>query len=179
MVTWTDEPGWSHPRRPPTEERRLRGSALAQLVVLEHPAADDHPLDVGGTLPDQQHRRLPVEPLDLVLLGEAVASMDPEGVLDDLRAVLAGEVLRHPGLEVVALAGVLDPRGPDHHLVGGLDLGRHLGQPEQHRLVLGDLLAEGLPLLGVGDAELEGPVGHPAARAATLTRPTSTPSIIW
>src|SRR4029450_4823631 len=82
-----------------------RGSA--QLVVLEKPAADDHPLDVGGALADQQHRRLAVEPLDLVLLGEAVAAVDPEGVLDDLGAVLRGEVLGHAGLEVVALAGVL------------------------------------------------------------------------
>ena len=38
----------------------------------------------------------------------------------------------------------------------GLDLGGHLREAEQDRLVLGDLLAEGLALLGVGDAELEG-----------------------
>ena len=43
-----------------------------------------------------------------------------------------------------------------------LDLGRHVSEPEQHRLVLGDLLAEGLPLLGVVDAELEGSLGEPA-----------------
>jgi len=35
-----------------------------------------------------------------------------------------------------------------------LDLRRHLGQPEQDCLVVGDLLAEGLALLGVGDTEL-------------------------
>ena len=39
----------------------------------------------------------------------------------------------------------------------------HLGQPEQHRLVLGDLLAERLPLLGIGDTELERPQGDAAA----------------
>jgi hypothetical protein len=63
--------------------------------------------------------------------------------------------------------------------VRGLDLGGHLGEPEQDRLVLGDRLAEGLALLGVGDAQLERPLAMPQARAATLTRPTSTPSIIW
>ena len=42
-----------------------------------------------------------VEALDLVLLGVAVAAVDAEGVLDDLLAVLAGEVLGHAGLEVV------------------------------------------------------------------------------
>jgi hypothetical protein len=51
----------------------------------------------------------------------------------------------------------LSLRGLDHHLVAGLDLGRHVGQAEEDALVLGDLLAEGLALLGVGDAQLEGP----------------------
>jgi hypothetical protein len=46
--------------------------------------------------------------------------------------------------------------------VAGLDLGRHVGQPEEDALVLGDLLAEGLALLGVVDAELEGPHRQPA-----------------
>jgi len=61
-----------------------------------------------------------------------------------------------------------------------LDLRRHLGQLELDRLVLGDRLAEGLPLLDVGDGQLEGAQGDAAAAssAATLTRPTSTPSII-
>jgi hypothetical protein len=63
-------------------------------------------------------------------------------------AQFSGEVLRHAGLEVVALPGVLEPGGLDHHLVAGLDLGRHVGQPEEDPLVLGDLLAEGLALLG-------------------------------
>jgi hypothetical protein len=53
-------------------------------------------------------------------------------------------------------------RGHDHHLVRGLDLGRHVGEPEQDRLVLDELLAERLALLGVGDAELERPAGHAA-----------------
>src|SRR6476661_1983869 len=35
-------------------------------------------------------------------------------------------------------------------------------EAEQDRLVLRDRLAEGLALLGVGDAELEGPVGDAA-----------------
>src|SRR3954453_16156127 len=137
------------------EDVQPRTSAL-ELVLLEQPAADDHPLDVSGALADEEHRRLAVQPLDLVLLGVAVAAMDAEGVLDDLLAVLRRQVLGHAGLEVVALAGVLLPRGHDHHLVGVLDLGRHLGDAEQHGLVLGDLLAERLPLLGVGGAQLEG-----------------------
>ena len=48
-------------------------------------------LDVSGPLADQQHRRLAIEPLDLVLLGIAVAAVDPERVLHDLVAVLRGK----------------------------------------------------------------------------------------
>src|SRR5688572_17135468 len=88
----------------------ISGSApksAPELVVLEEPTADDHPLDVRGAFPDEEHRRLPVEPLDLVLLGETVAAVDSERVLDHLGAVLRGQVLRHARLEVVALPGVL------------------------------------------------------------------------
>jgi hypothetical protein len=46
--------------------------------------------------------------------------------------------------------------------VAGLDLDGHVGEAEQDALVLGDLLAEGLALLGVGDAQLEGAHRHPA-----------------
>src|SRR5262245_27886880 len=96
-------------------ERAIAVLEPSQPVLLEDPPPDDHPLDVGRALTDEQHRSLPVEPLDLVLLGEAVAAVDPEGVLYDLGAVLGREVLGHPGLEVVALAPVLDPCGLDHH----------------------------------------------------------------
>ena len=41
------------------------------------------------------------------------------------------------------------------HLPRHLDLRRHLGEPELQRLVLEDRLAEGDPLLGVGERRLE------------------------
>jgi hypothetical protein len=47
-------------------------------VALEQLLADDHALDLGGPLPDQQQRRVAVEPLDLVLLRVAVAAVDAE-----------------------------------------------------------------------------------------------------
>ncbi len=61
-------------------------------------------------LADQEQRRVAVEALDLVLLRVAVAAVDAEALLDALLAGLRGEELRHPGLEVGALAGVLQPR---------------------------------------------------------------------
>src|SRR5688572_33483439 len=89
---------------------RLRRRYL-DLVPLEELAADDHALDLRGALADQQQRRVAVEALDLVLLRVAVAAVDAEGVLDDLLAGLGGEQLRHAGLEVRALAGVLHAGG--------------------------------------------------------------------
>src|ERR687888_2014559 len=87
-----------------------RVNAMVQpsdLVALQQLAPDHHTLDLRRALADQQQRRVAVEPLDLVLLRVAVAAVDAEGVLNDLLAGLGGEQLRHPGLEVGALPGVL------------------------------------------------------------------------
>src|ERR1700750_668100 len=79
------------------------------LVSLEELFADRHALDLGRPLADQQQRRVAVETLDLVLLRVAVAAVDPQALLDAEAAGLGREQLRHPGLEVRALAGVLEP----------------------------------------------------------------------
>src|SRR3712207_4920639 len=149
-----------HPRQ--TRGRWGVSSALGG-VVLEQAPADDGLLDLAGALADQQERRLAHQPLDLVLLGVAVAAVDAEGLLRDLSGELTGDQLGHAGLDVVALPGVLQPRRPHHHRVRGLDLGRHLGQPERDRLVLGDRAAERLPLLRVVDGRLERPDRDTAA----------------
>src|SRR5215207_427796 len=71
-------------------------AASLDLVPLEQRAADDHALDLRGALADEKQRGVPVEALDLVLLGVAVAAVDAERVLDALLAGLGGEQLRHP-----------------------------------------------------------------------------------
>src|SRR4051812_46398031 len=111
------------------------GSA-GKAVLLENATADDHLLDLGGALADQEHRGLAIEALDLELLGEAVAAVDAEGVLDDLLAVLRRQVLGHARLQVVAEPRVLLTGGHHHHLVRRLDLRGHLGQLELDGLVL-------------------------------------------
>src|SRR5690606_23940205 len=96
-----------HARPPGTSDRILppsvsptarRARSALELVVLEHGLADDHLLDVGGALADQHELDLAHDALDLVLLGVAVATVDPEGVLDDLVGVLARDHLGHAGL---------------------------------------------------------------------------------
>src|SRR6476469_7729927 len=114
------------------------------LVPLQQLLADNHALDLRGPLADQQQRRVAVEALDLVLLRVAVATVDAEALLDALLAGLRGEQLRHPRLEVGALAGVLQARGLAGEEAGGLHLGGHVGELELDRLVLGDRLAERL-----------------------------------
>src|SRR3954471_23478906 len=85
----------------------MRSASALDLVALDELLADHHALDLGRALADQEQRSVAVEPLDLVLLRVAVAAVDAERVLHDLLAGLRGEQLRHPGLEVGALAGVL------------------------------------------------------------------------
>src|SRR5436190_15000755 len=129
------------------------------LVPLQELLADNHALDLGGALADQEQRRVAVEALDLVLLRVAIAAVDAEALLDALLAGLGGQELGHPGLEVGALAGVLHPRRLAGDEPGGLDLGRHVGELELDRLVLGDRLAEGLALLAVAQRQLQGTLG--------------------
>src|ERR1700749_2760117 len=120
----------------------------SDLVPLQDLFADHHALDLGGPLADQEQRRVAVEALDLVLLRVAVAAVDAEGVLDVFLARLRGQELRHAGLEVGALAGVLHPRRFAGDQAGRLQARRHVGELELDRLVLGDRLAEGFPPLG-------------------------------
>src|SRR4051812_35093422 len=137
--------------------------APSDFVALEELLADHHALDLGGSLADQQQRRVAVEALDLVLLRVAVAAVDAEAFFDAVLAGLRSEQLRHPGLEVGALAGVLHPRRFAGDETGGLELSRHVGELELDRLVGGDRLAEGLSFLAVAEGELERALTDPDA----------------
>lgn len=99
-------------------------------MVLEDSLADGGPLDLAGALADEQERRLAHQPFDLVLLGVAATAVDAEGLLGHLEAPLGCEQLGHARFDVVAGAGVLQPGRVDHHEVGRLDLGAHLGDLE-------------------------------------------------
>src|SRR5207253_799635 len=108
--------------------RVIRGGRARRLdlVALQELSPDDHALDLGGALADEQQRRVAVETLDLVLLGVAVAAVDAKALLDAEAAGLGGEQLRHPGLEIRALAGVLQARGAPREQARGVDLRGHV-----------------------------------------------------
>src|SRR3954449_11386341 len=84
--------------------------------------------------------------------------MDAERLLNAEAAGLRCEQLRHPGLEVRTLAGVLHPRRLESDEPSRLDLCGHVGELELDCLVRRDRLPEGLALLRVAQRQLECPL---------------------
>src|SRR5436190_10809893 len=104
--------------------------ATLDLVTLEELPPDHHLLDLGGPLADQKQRRVAVDALDLVLLRVAVAAVDAKRLLGVGARGLGGKQLRHPRLEVGALARVLQSRRLHRQEPRGLDARAHLGELE-------------------------------------------------
>src|SRR5947209_8447812 len=53
----------------------------SDLMALQQLAPYDHALDLGGSLADQQQRRVAVQTLDLILFGVAIAAVDAQALL--------------------------------------------------------------------------------------------------
>src|SRR4051812_34159123 len=75
-------------RSKPSQATSTFGDRSGELVLPHQPAADDRLLDLRGALADEQKRRLAEQPLDLVLLGVAIAAVDAERLGGHLEAVL-------------------------------------------------------------------------------------------
>jgi hypothetical protein len=90
----------------------------------------------------------------------AVAAVDLDRVGADLLGHLGGEQLGHRGFLEAGPSGVAQRGGVMHHLSRDLDLRRHVGKAEIHRLVFEDRLAETLAFMGVVQRRLEGRAGH-------------------
>src|ERR1700722_8441516 len=162
------EPSGGHPNRPIGDRRcqqpnvactscaqtgdgRLRASGRPLLDVHPRDRARDHELlDLGGTLEDVVDLGVAVPALDGELAGVAVAAEDLDRALGDPHGDLAGLELGHRALGV--LEGDLvatHPGGAPDEQAGGVDLHLHAREREGDRLVLDDLAAELLALLGV------------------------------
>src|SRR3954452_4779321 len=121
---------------------------------------DDKLLDLGRALEDVVDLRVAVHPLDGELARVAVAAEDLHGALGGPHGDLAGLELAHRALGVLELVAVAaHPRGAPDEQAGSVDLELHVGEREGDRLVLDDLLAELLALLGVVERELVGGAG--------------------
>src|SRR5258708_5684513 len=88
LVTFRSGISWS-----PSGPVARRG--VSDLMTLQELAPDHHALDLGRALADQQQRRVAVDALDLVLLGVAVAAVDPQALLGAEPAGLRREQLGH------------------------------------------------------------------------------------
>ena len=105
--------------------------------------------------------------------------MDPERVLDDLGAVLGGEVLGHAGLEVVPAPESLSRAALtiiwwDASTLVAISASRN-STAWCSAIFLPNVSRCWAYAMPSSKARRD----TPQARAATLTRPTSTPSIIW
>src|SRR5260370_24929327 len=133
----------------------IRGRAPRRSGLVEHPVGDHHLLDLAGALVDLGNTGVAEVALDVVLARVAVAAVDLQRLVGDALRHLGREELGLRGLERVALPLVLRPgRLPGHH-ARGVDLGRHVREVELDGLEVGEVLAELLALLGVGEGVLE------------------------
>ena len=86
--------------------------------------------------------------------------MDLQRLVAGTARQFSGVQLRDRGLLGKRPSAVLQPRGLVYQSAGGLDLGRHVGQLELHRLEAADGAAELLALLGVAETQLERALCH-------------------
>ena len=136
---------------------RPSSGAGAKFIAerFEQAPRDEQLLDLVRALADQEQRRVAVVPLGPELRRVPVAAVDPHAVERVLLGGLGREVLRHPCLEVGALAGRLLPRRLDRQEPRRLRARRHLREHQLDRLVLADRLAERLALARVGERVVE------------------------
>src|SRR5207248_10278623 len=101
------------------------------------------------TLEDAEDARVAPEALRRELPRIAVPAEDLHRLAGHVLGHLGAERLRHPGLEIAALAGVLHPGGVVGALPPGLDLRREARELWADDLELADRLSELRPLLRV------------------------------
>src|SRR5262245_13067977 len=115
---------------------------------------DDDAQDLAGAPAPEQEARVPEVPLHRVLRREGVRGEDPGGLVADPVGGLRREELGHRGFPGHRPPLVDAPRGVVHEQARGVELREHVGEPERHRLVLADRLAEGDALLRVAERRL-------------------------
>src|SRR5262249_54457386 len=97
----------------------------ASIRRAEQPARDHLRLDLRRALEDVEDARVAENARDRKLEREAVAAVDLDRIVGVGPGDAGGEQLRHAGLEVAALAGILLPRGEIGELARDHDLDRH------------------------------------------------------
>src|SRR5713101_5732932 len=131
-------------RTPPDASARTDSllSAISGTPLAQHRARDDVPLDLAGPVPDSLDPRVAPEPLDREVAHQAHAAEDLHRLVGDPAEHLRSVQLGHRGVGVAHPALVEPPGGAEREELGGLDLGRHVGEGEADALEAPDRLAE-------------------------------------
>src|SRR5215467_4705934 len=140
-----------------------RSSVISGTPFAEHRARDNVPLDLAGPIPYPLDPRVAPEPLDREAAHEAHAAEDLHCLVGDPAEHLRGVELRHRGVGVAHPAVVEPPGGAKGEQLGGLDLGRHVGEAEADALEPPDRLPELLAGCRPPCAQLQHPPGPPDA----------------
>ena len=151
---------------------RLHAPALRFIHCLR----DDQALHLVGAFADAGERRVAIEPLDVVFLRIAVGAVDAQRLGRVLERGLGGEILRHAGFHVAALAAVEGRGGIERQQPRGAGARRHLAELERDRLMLGDRLAEGVAHLRVVGREPQRAFGDADAARRDVDAPELEPA---
>src|SRR5256884_529084 len=119
---------------PPAAFPGTPSPAISGTPLAEHRAGDDVPLDLAGPVPDPLDPRVAPEPLDREVAHQAHAAEDLHRLVGDPAEHLRGVELGHRGVGVAHPALVKPPGGAEGEELGGLDLGRHVGEAEADAL---------------------------------------------
>ena len=145
----------------------MRVLAPASASARELPR-DDQALDLARALVDLQELGVAHQLLDRVVPDVAVAAEDLDRVDGRLHGAVRAVDLGVAGHDRIADAGVQVPGGLLVEQARGFDADGHVREHGLHHLVLGDGDAEGLAILGVGDALVEAALHEPGGQRADV-----------
>src|SRR4030095_14234580 len=145
----------------PREYGSGRPSRIGLVAALAELVADDHPLDLGGALPDSVDTELAPQAFDRLLAHVATAPVDLDGGVGHPAGRLRTHELdgRRERVELLAIgatAGRL-PADAVQHRFRGHDLRGHVRKHELDGLEGQEGLAELDPFLREREREVEGP----------------------
>ena len=134
-------------------------------------------LDLAGAFPDALDARVAPDALQRQVVHQPHAAVDLDRLVGDEGQHLGGLQLGHRHVLVGDRALVVFPGGLHDQQVGGLQLGRHVGELERDALELADLLAELLALRGIFDGVAERAFGAAEAGRRDLQPRRAEPGV--
>src|SRR6185503_3867790 len=131
------------------------------LSIAERVVGLDQGVELARALVDDGGLRVAQVALDRELVGIAIRPVDLDRIERALDRVLRRVPLGKRRLAGVALALVLQPASAPDEQPPHLGPRDHLGDELLDKLMLADLLTEGVPLVGVSHARIDARLGEP------------------